>query len=225
MNLTHCTLENPVALSSGVHVYAVPFASTPILWENLSPEELARAERYKSAEAKLQFACTRSWLRVLLGSYLGCSPQEVNFCFGDNGKPFLDVESLCFNVSHTGGLGLIAVSQSSKIGIDLERKRPIPDALDMVKRFFAPAEYERFCQLEKSEHPVAFLRGWTRKESILKGIGHGISSLADCEVSLDDCEEVALYHLKGDPNASAKWRIFSWEPTPDHIAAIAIERT
>ncbi|MCX7666807.1 MAG: 4'-phosphopantetheinyl transferase superfamily protein [Gemmataceae bacterium] len=207
-----------------VDVYALPFAQIPIHWEYLSPEEITRAERFKNPDAKWQFACTRSWLRVLLAEYLCCDPREIFFRFGPNGKPYLEGEQLRFNVSHTTGLGLVAISRSATIGIDLEQKRPIPEARNLVQRFFAPVEYEQFCQLPETEQALAFLRGWTRKESILKAVGHGISSLADCEVSLADCEEVPLYCLKGDRHVSQKWRIVSWEPTPHHIAALATEK-
>ncbi|MGH7123465.1 MAG: 4'-phosphopantetheinyl transferase family protein, partial [Stellaceae bacterium] len=64
--------------------------------------------------------------------------------------------------------------------------RAVPDALNLVNRFFAPREAHAFQRLAEAERSPAFLRAWTRKEAVLKAMGTGISGdLSSVEVLTD----------------------------------------
>jgi phosphopantetheinyl transferase len=65
-------------------------------------------------------------LKQVLAVYLGRKPEQIRLQEGEHGKPRLaDPEQrLRFNLSHSGGLALVAVSGELEVGVDLERLRP-----------------------------------------------------------------------------------------------------
>jgi len=59
----------------------------------------------------------------------GLEPDRIRLGYGVYGKPFLDVpggaaNSIQFNVSHSDGLAVFAVTCGRAVGIDVERIRP-----------------------------------------------------------------------------------------------------
>src|SRR5437870_13267184 len=52
----------------------------------LSPDENARAARFKFEKDRLHFIRCRSALRILLASYVAAAPQELRFEYGPSGK-------------------------------------------------------------------------------------------------------------------------------------------
>ena len=89
----------------------------------LSPDEIARADRFVFETDRSHFVMGRGILRELLGSYLMLSPAALQFSYGIHGKPALELESggssLQFNLSHSGGLAVYAFSYGRKLGIDV----------------------------------------------------------------------------------------------------------
>ena len=88
---------------------------------------------------------------------------------GEKGKPFFEnLTNFHFNVSHSGKIKVLAVSQNN-VGIDVEKIREIP--LKIAKKF---------CQSERDYIAEAdslkrFFEIWTKKEAYLKYSGTGIS--------------------------------------------------
>jgi phosphopantetheinyl transferase len=65
-------------------------------------------------------------LRRVLAVYLDQEPGQIQLREGEHGKPRLvdREERIRFNLSHSGGLALVAVSGELEVGVDLERVRP-----------------------------------------------------------------------------------------------------
>jgi 4'-phosphopantetheinyl transferase len=206
------------------HIYSAILGEANGLWEFLTDDERARAERFRLARVRDQFVAARGNLRALLGRYLNLEPREVPVLYADGGKPHLPANfSLHFNVSHTGGLAVFAVGHS-RVGVDVERIRAIPDAEGLVSRFFTKRECAQFQALPTAGRPAAFLRAWTCKEALLKAIGRGVQSLDCCDVTFAEGEAPALLELDGDRSAGQRWEIFTWEPAEGYLAAGAVER-
>ena len=72
----------------------------------------------------------------------------------------------------------VAVCRGRELGVDLERVRPIGEAQRIVESYFSPGEQAEFAAIGEEDKELAFLRGWTRKEAILKGLGIGLAGLA-----------------------------------------------
>lgn len=192
----------------------------------LSVEERSRYERYLHPRAKSQFARCRAALRAVLAGYLGCEPEQVRFDTLPDGKPTLagkfGPSGLEFNVSHTDGIGLIAVA-SSPVGIDVETARPVETADALVGRFFAPPEREQYHRLPADDREAGFLKGWACKEAVLKGVGCGARGLEGCLVDVDPREPARVVGLSGPAAAlGTRWGLGWWQPRKGVAAALAV---
>ncbi|WP_187830023.1 4'-phosphopantetheinyl transferase family protein [Siccirubricoccus phaeus] len=141
----------------------------------LTAEERAAACRFlRPADAALWLE-SRFLLRTTLAARLGVAPDRLTFRRSRHGKPALD-GLLRFNLSHAGGLALLAVAEDrlAELGIDVERAdRPVTEAL--IRAATAPAEAAALLALPEARRGAAFLELWTRKESLLKAAGCGLS--------------------------------------------------
>lgn len=206
------------------HVYVTPLGDAGPWLLLLTDGERQRAERFRLPRIRDQFVAARGRLRSLLAGYLNLDPHTVPILYADGGKPYLPTEwALHFNVSHTDGLAVFAIGRS-RVGVDVERVRTVPDAEGLVTRFFTTRECRQFLALPPPARPAAFLRAWTRKEAVLKAIGRGVRSLDCCDVTFADGEAPALLEFEGDRSAGAGWELFAWDPAPGYLAAGAVER-
>ena len=141
----------------------------------LSSEELARASRYRYQKDRDAYIASRGLLRTCLAHYLQVQPQHVMFTYSGEGKPAIDPArhgiAIEFNLSHTDGLIAIAFSRSRRVGIDIERTRPVLDELEIAEKFFTRTEADWLRSLPESERHFAFLCCWTRKEAYAKATG------------------------------------------------------
>jgi 4'-phosphopantetheinyl transferase len=134
----------------------------------LSPDERERADRYLVPAPRERFVVARGTLREILGRHTGRPPEQLRFsypcvcgqadCMPSRRKPRLELEDgvppLRFNLSHTDGLAMIAVSIGRELGIDVERV---------------------------AHRPEAFYRSWTRTEAHAKARGTGLGPSNDLE--------------------------------------------
>lgn len=108
------------------------------------------------------------WRKVLLENDLPFSAFE-HPTFGPHGKP-MEV-GFGLNISHSADLVLMAFSGQQAIGVDVERIRRV-DIPSFTKQFSA-REIESIVGQEDSE--AAFFEAWTRKESVVKALGKGLT--------------------------------------------------
>ena len=198
------------------------------LTSTLSPEELARAERFHFRIDRRRWVVGRGLLRRLLGAYLGARPADVRLCYNSHGKPALTGESdrggVKFNVSHSGELMLLAVAQGRNVGVDVERVRPVPDARDLAARYFAPSEAAVLDRLPAPVRERAFFQCWTRKEAYVKAHGLGMTlPLDQFAVTLGIGESARLINTDHDPAQLGRWTLRDVSPRGDYVAALAVE--
>lgn len=228
-----CPSPEPLTVGSDeVHVWCVTLDQTASrvqsLQHTLSPDERRRAERFYFEQDRTRFIICRGLLRTILGGYLGIEPSRLRFCYGPRGKPALAEisggDTLRFNVSHSHGLALYAVTGGREIGIDLEHIRPIPEALQIAERFFSAHENAVLRTLPTSQKLEAFFNGWTRKEAYIKARGEGLTlPLDQFDVSLAPGEPAALLSTKGDLQEASRWSIQELTPASGYVAALAVE--
>jgi len=146
----------------------------------LADDELARMNRFHFERDRRRFASGRAALRWLLGSVLDRDPASLRFSTGAHGKPSLgDDPQLAFNLSHSGASAIIAIDPARRhraVGVDLELRREVPDALALAQSCFDDGEQQALAACSGVVRDEAFLRGWTRKEACLKAAGTGFSS-------------------------------------------------
>ena len=215
-----------------VHVWRASLDLTAshvqILQQTLAPDERARAERFYFQKDRAHFIVARGLLRVILGRYLDRPPDQLRFCYNSNGKPALAKEfnrdTLCFNLSHSHGLALFAVTRGRELGVDLERVRPHLADEQIAERFFSPREVAMLRALPTNMRTEAFFNCWTRKEAYIKARGEGLSfPLDQVDVSLAPGEPVALLSAKADPHEASRWSLQELAPGPSYAAALAVE--
>jgi len=110
----------------------------------------------------------------VLAGYLATDPLSIQFETGEHGKPFLQHATLEFNLSHSSDLALIAVAEGRRVGVDVERLRPMPDLEDLAPRVCTTDELVILTSLAEPLRTHAFLGVWTRKEALAKATGEGI---------------------------------------------------
>jgi 4'-phosphopantetheinyl transferase len=154
-------------------------------------------------------------LRLLLSELTGTAPESLRFerrcghCGGHgHGKPHLSGRSdIDFNISHSGGLALVAVARGRRVGADVERVRERTDVLAIARGSLSARERHAI-ESSATDEPrrEAFFRCWTRKEAYLKGRGVGLAGGIDT-----------------DPEEDSEWRIRSLRVPPGYAAAVAAE--
>jgi 4'-phosphopantetheinyl transferase len=201
--------------------------------EVLSAEERERAARFVRPLDRRRFARCRAALREILGRLLGEPAVAVRFRAAARGKPELDQapggdpraerRALRFNVSHSSDLALIAVCRGRELGVDLERVRPIPEAARIVGSFFTTAEQAEFAAIPAAARDLAFHRGWTRKEAVLKGYGMGLSGLSAQYQTGFGTTELTSQFTPADPaHRVDPWLLWEAAPRPGFVAALAV---
>jgi 4'-phosphopantetheinyl transferase len=190
----------------------------------LSEDERARAARFHFERDRRRFIAGRAALRRILAGYLERAPAALVFSLGHHGKPALENLGLEFNLSHSGGCGLIAVTRGRRIGVDVESIRTDFAGEDIARRFFAPAEVEALVASAPDEYATAFFRCWTRKEAYVKARGDGLSLALDrFEVPLEHGATRALASCLDDPSECARWSLREIVPRPGYLGALVVE--
>lgn len=191
----------------------------------LAGDERERGARYVFDRDRDRFTVRRAALRTILARHLGCRPQELCFVAGPHGKPRLAgrhaTSDVCFNLSASHDLAVCAVTRGREIGVDVERLRPVDDALDLARRCFSTIEHaalRRVC----GDVTGAFFTCWTRKEAFVKALGSGLAQPLDrFSVSLDPDDGARLLDIDGDRDEAARWWLAELHPRAGFTGAIA----
>lgn len=234
LNPEWCVPPETLTLSRDeVHVWRaaldLPAARLKSLGQILSTDEHQRAERFLFQKDRGKFVTTRGLLRIILSRYLGRDPDKLNFCYGPYGKPTCSdfnsdahQDRLCFNVSHSDGLALYAVTVDQELGIDLERVRTEVDYVAIAQRYFLPAETTALLALPPGYRREAFFRAWTCKEAYIKARGGAIfQALNQVEVSFAPGEAMTLVRING-VQAATNWSLLTFNLAPDYVAALVM---
>lgn len=194
----------------------------------LSHSERRRADRFAFASDRTRFIVARATLRHLLAQRLGVQPTDIEFVYGEQGKPALSARfedaNLSFNVSHSDDLAVFAFSSAGDIGVDVEAVRWFADSDDVAARVFSAAERQAYAALDSLHRPVGFFNCWTRKEAFIKALGDGLDrSLDSFDVSLAPDEPAKILRVEDTPGERCGWSVESFVPAPGFVAAVVIE--
>lgn len=221
------TLEDTV-----VHIWSavldLPQARTSELAEVCSPEEHARARRFRSEQDKQRFLARRGILRTILSQYGAGPPRHQRFTSTRYGRPALeplpDQPPLEFNTSHSQALFLCAVARTLTVGVDVEYVRAMRDAEQVAARFFAPGEYAAWRSLSGQDRLEGFFVCWTRKEAYIKATGEGLTRPLDSfEVSPGLEEPPRLLHDARDPQNVSCFGFHNLRPAAGYVASLAVQ--
>ncbi|HUO09669.1 MAG TPA: 4'-phosphopantetheinyl transferase superfamily protein [Phycisphaerae bacterium] len=183
----------------------------------LSSEERERFARFRMPQKRNEAIVSRALLRERLSGFLDIPPAQIALAVNPHGKPHIEGAPVYFNVSHTAGCVLLAVSGEHELGVDIESPREHLSHEDLAKRYFTAAEHAALLEYPQDQRTIAFFRCWTRKEALLKAIGRGISGGLDTF-------EVPLGELSS-PLTLDGWTLHDLAVPSPHIAALATRQT
>jgi 4'-phosphopantetheinyl transferase len=180
----------------------------------LSDDERERAAAMPD-DCRRRFICCRGLLREILGACTDSAPGDLAIVTDLSGKPALPGSDLAFNLAHTDGMVVIAVTVGDAVGIDVER-RSRPVGAQLCCRVFSPAEQRVLATLTPSERAEAAVRGWVRKEAVLKAAGTGLTRAAlSLDVLSDPGRPVPF------PDDSSRWHVVDLT-LPDSVWVVAV---
>lgn len=193
-------------------------AVAPLAGTLLDSGERARAAALHRAADRDGYRVAHVCLRLLLGAYLGVEPSDVTFvrrpcpvCRGPHGRPDVPGVPLCFSVSRTEGLCLLAFADTA-VGADIERL-PGSDVVAALTDTLHPREAAELAACPPQGRPAAFARVWTRKEAYLKGLGTGLGR---------DLRSDHLGASARGPRRMPGWTVDDVAVGRGHTAAVAV---
>jgi 4'-phosphopantetheinyl transferase len=197
------------------------------LLQVLDAEERTRGEEFHRASDRAKYVSAHAALRIVLAHYAGCDPHDLCFHPGEYGKPAIDrsreLPDIRFNLSHSGDLAAIAVTEALEVGIDIERIEPARANTAVAKRFFSDREVSDLMKLREEERTLGFFNCWTRKEAYIKARGEGLSLPLDCfAVSLAPGSPPELLASRTDPLDVDQWQFCDVPVDEGYVASLVV---
>jgi 4'-phosphopantetheinyl transferase len=195
----------------------------------LSADERERSERFAFEALRREYVVAHALLRSELSNGQPVAPSDWRFVTNRHGRPEVAAPTgaahLGFNLSHTSGLVACAIALRRSLGIDVEEVTRAARAIDIIDRFFTPAEAADLRGLAGRERERRFALYWTLKEAYLKARGDGLSQspqLVAFRLSPNGAVSVHFDSLlRDDPR---RWQ-FAWYDIADtHVLALCVER-
>ena len=219
------------ALSIGeIHVWTAhlvdEYRATADLLAILSGEESAQAAQFSFERDRMRFIQAHGIVRQILSNYLDADAATLVFARTHHGKPYLIPRAndphLEFSVSRSSNCCMLAVQLDHSIGIDIEKVRDLPQAIDIVQSYFTPVESKALSALRGAARRDAFFALWTHKEAMVKGLGISLAAhLGRIEFDLDPIGGLRLVAWDRDQSVAQKWSVVRLDPAPGYVAAIA----
>lgn len=218
----------PVPRPGKVHIWRCaaqrPAAELELCRTLLDGPERERANRFLKDADRNRFTVARAALRLILGGILDADPRGLAFATGPHGKPRLDGPAAPgprFNISHAGGLALIAVAADRPVGVDLEpADRPV-DPDELAPRVLAPQETAALADLPAPERARWFLEIWTAKEAAVKALGQGVFLRLSSFAMTPQGEGIRVPTGGGGPAGLDDLVIRPLTPAPGYVGSVA----
>jgi 4'-phosphopantetheinyl transferase len=194
----------------------------------LSVEERDRMQKFHAPRHRHTYLVAHALVRGALARELGCAPSELMFENNAFGKPNLvwpDTSAkLEFNLSHTEGMCVVALSNSSRVGCDVESLNQPDLEVDIARNFFTPEESEEILMHSPAQQVQRLLTYWTLKEAYIKAEGQGLSMGLDTfYFSLQDNQPPRLMLKSGAQPPSAQWQFKQMMISDHYLFSLALE--
>lgn len=195
---------------------------------SLSAQERERAEKFTFPDKYEEYVVTRGLLKKALAHVLRQAPSEFHFDYTSSKKPYLprkyNDQLISFNVSHSHGQALVAISVDRNIGIDIEKIRTDVEYEKLALRFFSMAEHKALMLCPPAERAAAFFATWTRKEAFVKAVGKGIAfGLSEFDVNISPKEAPVMLATRWNPGDVSKWSMANIETEKNYLATLVAD--
>lgn len=214
--LAHTDIEIPTELATAYR-------------EMLNEEEKARQDRFIFEKHRHSFLIAHAFLRAVLSRYHDAAPKEWSFVKNQFGRPDLVIPEGCpplvFNLSHTNGLAVCAVTLNRDLGVDVEDMERDGATVSLAHRYFSKAELTALKALPSELQRHRFFELWTLKESYMKARGIGLSlGLGNFSFCLKDPKRISISFSDAIDDRPDAWQFDIFDPFPRYRVAYAIKR-
>lgn len=170
-----------------VHVWLCDFTQIPVgiiadYYRLLCESERQRYERFQFDKDKMAFVYSHAMLRLILSSYLKCTPKSIIYHINSFGKPSIKNNVtpalIEFNLTHTDNMAacVITNTKNTSVGIDIEKSNSDVDIFSLFNLSLSKDEQKEITECgDENEMKRRFIELWTLKESLLKSNGTGIN--------------------------------------------------
>jgi 4'-phosphopantetheinyl transferase len=249
MNRYNPSKKDPINGSQGkwianedLHIWSIPIAApcpdplqaqpqTEVWQQLLSKEERQRLNRFSHPDSQYNYLYSRVALRNILSGYLKTSARELALIVSPLGKPQVAPDTypldLRFNLSHTRGLALLAVTRGQEVGIDIEMMGRQRNIKALALRYFAPTTNSELSMLTAERQEEAFLQLWTQFEAYKKAKGEGLRGGDKClPLSLYAPPDEQFYYLLPEGYAQKNWQaaVLNLKSHDGYICSVVAER-
>lgn len=186
----------------------------------ISANEMESVNRFRFEARQREALLTRALARVALSTYIGCDPHECRFDVSSKGRPFLQdaPQDLDFNISHSAGCVVIAVSKYAQVGIDTESYARAGEIAEIAPRVLTEKEAAAVDALKNKARNRRLVELWALKEAWSKTSGRGVGSdFLNIEFEIASGKKEAV-----TSNADSGWRFALVDVFQTHATALAV---
>lgn len=140
----------------------------------LSDEEKTKAARFIRPHDAVKYITNHIFRRKILSQYLDINPSDINYNFYPHGKPYIQNSLLTFNHTYRNNYGLLAISNNTEIGVDIEYIKTLQDPTTFASFSFTEEE-KAIIFADGNFNHEAFFTFWTFKEAFIKTTGTGLN--------------------------------------------------
>ena len=127
----------------------------------------------------------------------GVEPAQAlsNLKYTATQQPYIDGLALQFSISHSEDLVACAVAKSAKIGLDVEKIKPVK--LSLMQAYMDEVAWQEI--INAPDPDGMFFHHWTIREAAIKASGFGLEQIELAEIkTTDDTIQLRneMYHYK-----------------------------
>ena len=160
--------------------------------EILSRTEKLYVQRFVRSIDKIRSSLPRLALHYIISNCFGIPQSEISVQKRKSGQPYIEfLPEIKISISHSGRFSVVAISTNRKVGIDIEKVKPVPEYLMIAERFFCKEEFKI---IKEANDSYIFYQYWTAKEAFVKAIGEGLRRSFDSFYV--DCKNMTIYDKK-----------------------------
>lgn len=192
-------------------------------WECLSVKEKTQVNKYYTKSLSDKYIMSHGILRHILSYYTKQYPQDIEFTHNEYGKPFLKNSNIYFNMSHSHNIVSYIVALNYRVGIDIELHDNNLNVQELASLVLTSAESQYLSSIESKEKLEFFYHLWTKKESLIKANGQGLSYPINTieAIALSSGRTILLTNEKN--TLQQEYYYYELETPKNYSGAIAIE--
>jgi 4'-phosphopantetheinyl transferase len=182
------TADAPELAEHGLHLWRIPLEGgegslDPGALKILSQRQRERYRRLRGEHLQQRYLRAQVGCRLILAAYLDMAPADIALRYGAAGKPELAQPGtrLHFNLTTTGDLALLALSDGLPVGVDCELERPRADLHGIARRMFDAEAVRTLNNASPEAAARLFYLHWTALEARVKADGRGLSRRRDAD--------------------------------------------